>query len=185
MNKRAAFIINIVGFNAVWFASVLGAAHGLPWAGAAGLLVFAAWQLAASHDRRYDIAALVIMGAGGLVLDSLHLWAGTMTYMAPWPWANAAPAWLVVMWLNLALTLNHSLGWLRGRYALSAAMGAVAGPLAYLAGARLGAVSIELELIPAAAVLGLTWAVALPSAYALLEVIDDTLPAGKKVRAAL
>jgi len=46
---------NIVGFNLAWFATVVGAAEGLAWAGPAALLVFAAFQVPASPRPRYDL----------------------------------------------------------------------------------------------------------------------------------
>jgi len=43
--------------------------------------------------------------------------------------------------VNLATTLNVSMAWLRGRYALAAIFGAFGGPLAYYSGAKLGAMT--------------------------------------------
>jgi hypothetical protein len=60
-----------------------------------------------------------------------------------------------------ATTLNLSLGWLKGRPALAALLGAVGGPLAYFAGHRLGGIELP---DPAVALLvqGLGWSVLMP-----------------------
>ena len=59
------------------------------------------------------------------------------------------PYWILAMWALFATTLNASLGWLHGRPALAGALGMLSGPLAYWAGARLGAI----ELVQPAAAL--------------------------------
>lgn len=169
--SRGAFLslVNVAAFQVVWFASVLGAASGHPWLGAVALAPFAAWQLRVSGDRAYDLRALALFGAAGAVVDSLYPVAGMLSYAAPWPHPGLAPVWLVVMWLNLALTINHSLRWLRRRYGLAALLGGAGGALSYVAGWRLGAVDFHWPPVACAAVIGLAWALVLPVAYAILE----------------
>jgi hypothetical protein len=57
-----------------------------------------------------------------------------------------------------------SLEWLSGRYALAAVLGAVAGPLSYLGGERLGAITVESPLA-----IGIEWAIATPLLVYLKE----------------
>jgi cell division protein FtsW (lipid II flippase) len=72
-----------------------------------------------------------------------------------------APYWMVAMWALFATTLNVSLRWLRPHVGLAALIGAVGGPAAYYAGARLGA--IEFTVAGAAmAAIALGWAVLTP-----------------------
>ncbi|UCC14583.1 MAG: DUF2878 domain-containing protein [Gammaproteobacteria bacterium] len=160
---------NIVAFQGVWFASVLGAAHGYPWIGAVALLPFLLWQLGSSSDPGYDLRALLVMGAAGLAIDSIYPILGSLSYSSPWPSSGFAPAWLVVMWLNLALTMNHSLRWLRRRYLLAALFGSTGGALSYWAGARLGAMQLHWPTSTIIPLIGLIWAVALPATYRALE----------------
>ena len=47
------------------------------------------------------------------------------------------------MWAMFGTTLRGSLSWLAGRYGLAALLGAVAGTLSYLGGAKLGAVTMH------------------------------------------
>ena len=54
--------------------------------------------------------------------------------------------WMVSLWAGFAATLGHSLEWLQGRLRTAAVLGSVAGPLAYLAGERFGAMTIETPL---------------------------------------
>jgi hypothetical protein len=59
-------------------------------------------------------------------------------------------------------TLRGSLSWLVGRYALAAVLGAVAGPLSYLDGAKLGAVTLHPSRAFSIAALAVGWAVVMP-----------------------
>ena len=61
--------------------------------------------------------------------------------MAAWP-NGFAPYWMLTLWIAFATTLNHSLRWLMHRPVAAALAGAIGGPLAYLAGAKLGALAL-------------------------------------------
>jgi hypothetical protein len=162
-------IINIVAFQAVWLGSVMGAANGITWLGAVLLIPFAVWQLRVSKDPAYDRRAIVLLCIAGALVDSAYPLAGMLGYASPWPSAQLAPAWLVLMWVNLALTLNHSLAWLRGRHLLAAIFGGTGGALSYYAGYRLGAVEVYWSSGVVFGLIGLAWAVALPVLYGLLD----------------
>lgn len=153
---------NAVGFNIVWAVTVLGAAAGLAWAGPAALLVFATLQLRLAARPHYDLAAMTVFASAGLVIDSAWSLAGALSYAAPWPAAGLAPVWLVTLWAAFALTLGHSLAWLRPRPLLAGAFGLLGGGFSYWVGARLGAVELNIPAWQYAAGVGLCWALALP-----------------------
>jgi hypothetical protein len=54
---------------------------------------------------------------------------------------------MLSLWLAFATTLNHSLRWLTCRPVAAALAGALGGPLAYLAGAKLGALTLATPAI--------------------------------------
>jgi hypothetical protein len=53
------------------------------------------------------------------------------------------------------------MSWLKGRFVLAAVLGAIAGPLSYLAGVKLGAAQWGDET-QALVLLGIIWAIAMP-----------------------
>jgi hypothetical protein len=69
--------------------------------------------------------------------------------------------WIVAMWGLFATTLNVSMSWMKNRVLLAVAMGAIGGPLSYLGGAKLGAMSFN-EPLAAILALGFAWALAMP-----------------------
>jgi len=165
--------INVIQFQLGWFACVLAAANDRAWVGALVALTLASIHIARAAAPRRELWLCLAAAALGLVLDSGMTLAGLVSYRSEFPpWA---PPWLVAMWVLFATTLNVSMRWLRGRPVLALLLGAVAGPLAYLGGARLGAMEL-LRQRPALIVLAVGWAVALPlltSIAARLDVASD------------
>ena len=82
------------------------------------------------------------------------------------------PLWLCGLWLAFATTLTRSLAFLGKRPWLAAVAGAVALPLNYWAGQRLGAVTFGYSLPVTLVVISLTWGILLPALYRLSALID-------------
>lgn len=156
-----ALLLNGLAFQFGWFALVLGGAHQLPWLGAVLGLALVGWHLWQVERRGDELRLLAWAGLLGLVADSLPVVLGLLSYPSGTLVPHLAPYWIVVMWLLFATTLNFSLRWLHGRWWLAVVLGATSGPLAYWAGAKLGAVTF-VQPLPALALLALIWSVALP-----------------------
>ena len=165
---KAFLIANVLGFQAVWFASVIGAANGLPWAGPAAAALFIGAHFAWTPDRRSDLRMLAIALPLGLVADSALAATGVLRFDSAWPSSLLAPAWILAMWAGFALTLHHSMAFLRGRPWAAAAFGLLGGPLASWSAARaFGAVDFGVSLPLALAALAVVWGIAMPALYAL------------------
>jgi hypothetical protein len=145
-----------------WFACLIGAASGTWWLGVACVAAFLCLQLALTHDRRTDLVLVAAAIALGLVVDTGFVRAGLLEFASPVPFEGLAPAWIVAMWVNFALTLNHSLRWLQGRPWLAATFGLAGGAGAYLAGVKLGAARMTADPALVLAVIGMVWALAMP-----------------------
>ena len=139
MNDLARKAINVVLFQAAWFAAVLGTARGMLWLGPLIMIPTLAVHLALQEDRRGEVKLLLAAGVLGFIFDTAFVAGGVFSplqHLFPRPFS---PPWMICLWLNFAATLNVSMAWLRGRYLLAALFGAIGGPLAYYSGARLGA----------------------------------------------
>jgi hypothetical protein len=161
-NPRAGWFGNFIGFQIGWFACVLGAAHGYWALGPVVVALILILQLRVVSNPASEIRLVLFSLILGFLFDSSLIQVGFFSLnanvLAPW---GSAP-WMAAMWANFALTLRHSMSWLRGRYLLGAALGACCGPLAYVAGARLGAMEILAGLLPFGLALGSAWAAAVP-----------------------
>ena len=158
---RGKNLVNVLLFQSAWFATVMGAARGSPWLGPAAVTVALAVHVLLVDDRRGEWRKMLAAGFLGFWLDTLFVAAGIFTPKAtvyPLPFS---PPWMVFLWVNFSLTLNASLSWLQGRYRLAAVFGAVGGPLAYYAGAEMGATE-ALPSVSGMLVLMAAWALATP-----------------------
>ncbi|MDH4232181.1 MAG: DUF2878 domain-containing protein [Nitrospirota bacterium] len=165
-------VINVIAFQISWFAAVLGAAHGKPFLCVVVILFVLGLHLFFSHDWRPELFLALCAAVTGFVFDSVLIAAGVFS---PVPYLFPAPLsslWMVLLWVNLAMTLNVSMAWLHGRYALAAIFGAVGGPMAYYSGAKLGAM-IRLPDPGGLLGIGIAWAFALPLLYSMANIFRE------------
>ena len=167
----AGVVANLVGFELAWFACVLGAAHGWPGAGVAVAAVVIGLYLGLSALPARDGALILAAAVAGLVWDSLMIQLGWIVYAEPGPLPTLAPLWILALWALFAITLRVPLRWLHTRPVLAALLGAIGGPLSYLAAARLGACRFA-EPTAAVLALALGWAAITPLLLALAHRLD-------------
>jgi hypothetical protein len=173
-----ATLLNFVGFQLVWFASVWGAAKGWWWLGPLAALLFATLHFGAKFAKPGDVRLVGLALLFGVLIDSAFAAFGVLRYASPIPFVQAAPVWILSMWVGFALTLKHSLGWLQGKLALQGLFGAIGGPLAYvIAGRAWGAVSFGVELPIVIALLALAWGIVTPLLLHLAKDVRSQVPA--------
>jgi hypothetical protein len=173
----ARVIANFAVFQIGWFACVLGAAHDLPWAGTIVATVIVVTHIFCAlrplEECKLVACALVI----GAVWDSLLVTFGWLDFKSGFLVDGMAPHWILALWALFSITLNLSLSWLKARLPAAALLGAVAGPLAYWGGVRLGAV-IFVDPVPALIALSAGWALFTPLLAWLARRYDGIRAAG-------
>ena len=177
MNGLTRKVINVVLFQAAWFAAVLGAARGMLWLGPLSMIPVLALHLALEENRRGEARLLLAAGLLGFLFDTTFVAGGVFTPLQDLFPPPISPPWMVCPWLNFGATLNVSLAWLRGHFILAAAFGAVGGPLAYYSGARLGATE-ALPTTTGMLLLAIGWGIMTP----LLVWLARTLSVGRTGR---
>lgn len=167
-------LANFLAFQLGWFGCVLGAAHDHPWLGPLVVLAIVLLHLFLSrrpmHELRLIAAAMML----GLVIDSLLLASGWLQYPNGAWITGFAPYWIIAMWALFATTLNVSMRWIRGRTGLAVLLGSIGGPLSYLAGQKLGAISF-IEPNYALLALAAAWGLAMPLLAALAAHFDGDM----------
>lgn len=161
-------LMNFLAFQAGWFAAVLGAANNMPWAGPLVIAAAIALHLRVAKEPRQELALILACGLIGAVTDSLLVAAGWVAYPTGSIVENAAPYWIVAMWMLFATTLNVSLGWLKPRKFVGALFGLFGGPLAYYTGFKLGGIEF-LDFNAAIVALGVAWGAVTPVLLILAE----------------
>ena len=161
-------VLNFAAFQVGWFSAVLGAANDLPWAGPLVIALAIVLHLFIVKRPRQELTLIAICGGIGAVMDSLLVAAGWVSYPAGVIFDNAAPYWIVAMWMLFATTLNVSLGWLKPRKIMGAVFGLIGGPLAYYTGFKLGGIGFN-NFEAAMLALGIGWALVVPVLLVLAE----------------
>lgn len=155
-------ILNAIVFDLAWLANVMPAAQGMVWVGPVFSLCWLAAHLAAYPATRLSDLRLCLAAAiFGYFADSLLVVSGQVAFPPQAQLGAPSTVWMIALWINLALTLNYSLIWLQHRYLLAALLGAVLGPLAYLAGSTLGAITLTEDWLPLASI-SLLWLISMP-----------------------
>jgi hypothetical protein len=170
-------VANLIAFKFGWLACVLGGANELPWLGALVALVIVTAHVARAPLPMAELKLIVAAGLLGAFWDSVLASSGLLVYRSGTLIAGAAPYWIVAMWLLFSTTLNVSLTWLKGRLLVASAVGAVAGPLAFYGGHKLGAVDFG-DFWLAMLALAAGWALILPALVLLSGRLNGFVPRG-------
>lgn len=172
-------LINILVYQLAWFACILGGANDMPLLGVAIVALAVAYHLYRADEARSELILIGYAALIGGIWDSLLVSAGWLVYPSGTLIEGMAPYWIVALWIVFATTLNVSLRWFKQHLIVSALFGAVGGPLAFYAGARLGGVTFT-DTTVALTALGLGWTALMPSMMLLAQRFNgyrETVPA--------
>lgn len=165
-------LANFLLFQLLWFGSVIGAANGYAWAGPMCLLVLVLCHFKwIARDSHADMLLMIVCVLLGLSIDTLGSYIGFVDFVL-YDVEPLTPFWLLCLWAGFALTINHSMGWMKGRFVLAAVAGAVFGPLSYYAGWQAGAMQ-WLQPTLAAVFISISWALVMPSLCLLARRVEN------------
>ena len=142
VSKMIFKIINFVLFQAGWFIGVLGASYNQTYLALTLSIVILLVHFAIIKNRILELKLIIIAGLIGLLFDGALLNFDLIIYNDPGLPYPLTPIWIVMLLMFFAMTLNHSLAWLRQKIYISILFGALGGPLAYIAGEKLGAITL-------------------------------------------
>lgn len=162
-------IVNMALFFTGWLACMLGAAAGHPHAGPVVVALLLAVHLIVSSVPQREVRFVACAGAIGSVVDTLHGTFGVLVFTGRLGSSDLVPLWVTALWIIFGTTFGSSLRWLSGRYWVASLFGGVVGPLSYVAGTRLGALSFTGDPIRSIAVLAAVWLFLMPSLVWLAE----------------
>ena len=154
---------NFVLFQIGWFACIIGAANQQVFWPVVGTLLYIAIHIYRSPRPVLELKLILKAALFGVAVDTLVANLGFLSFEDSWPSAYLSPIWMWTLWALVASTINGSLSWLRGRPVLGAVLGAIAGPLSYEAGIRMGAGSWGAHgQLGGLILLGIVWGAAIP-----------------------
>jgi drug/metabolite transporter (DMT)-like permease len=142
------------------------------WPGPLAVALFAAWHLSHRLAWRREWLLVLLICVFGFCLDTFWIQVQILNYSASGPMPEVAPGWIVALWANFALTINHSMLYMRERLVLAALLGAIGGPVSYLIAAKAwDAATFGVDDVTFALTLGVAWAIATPVLFRLAKVL--------------
>jgi hypothetical protein len=153
-------VANFVVFQITWFTCVGSVARNLSSLGLAVIAIAVGIHLISVRHRTNAMLLAAASLLIGIIIESILAMAHATQFDRSALAIGSAPLWMIAMWALFSTTLNVSMRWLRGRYVLATVLGAVAGPLSYLAGSKMGALSLPLDY--SLLIIGTCWAAAMP-----------------------
>lgn len=178
MRAEPKIVLNFLAFQMAWFACVLGGANDRAVAGTMVVGAVIGLHLTLAQRPLPEALLIVVAAVVGLLWDSGLVAFGLISYASGTLAPGLAPYWIVAMWALFATSLNLSMAWLKGRPWLACLFGAVGGPLAYLAGERLGGLQMP-DPVLALGAQALGWAVLLPMLTGLATRLNGFGPASQ------
>ena len=158
-------LINVIAFYIGWLLCVMGGAIGKTlWPTLAALTILGGQLLLESKKIvKRDLFLILFSVIAGFFLEVTILSLGILKYASP----NSInpifpPYWLITLYPLFAMTINHSLSWIKRNIWLAAFFGAFGGPFSYLAGNKLGGIVFLLPKWQVLLALGVLWAFFLP-----------------------
>ena len=168
-------LLNFAMFYLGWFACVMGAGNGELWLGPSVVAALVLVHLVLTPAPLREARLILLAGIFGFAVDTLQasagLYAFARTSAAPW----LCPLWMVALWMIFATTLNASMSWLAGRYRLAAVLGALCGPVSYVAGARLGAIELPAQASASLVGIAIVCACVMPSLLLLRDLLSTSI----------
>ena len=168
LNPKFKNIFNIVGFYIGWWGCVLGAANDMSYLGPSLMLIFLIAHFYLFVSSNLEVYLILIICSLGTVIDTILFFSGSFVYAGAY--SNElliAPLWITAMWAGFAATVNHSMSWLKDKWALMVICGVVFGPAAFYTGEKFEAIDFSLSLLSSAMIIGFVYGVAMPGIYYL------------------
>ena len=170
LNKNQFYWVSFVWFQAVWFYAVAYTGQAIPL-----MLLSLGFHFLVSPTRVSDLVNVLTIGPIGCSADYLLTYWGIFTFEQ----SLLIPGWLILLWVHFAVTLNHGMTWLEKLpLYIQIIFGGVFGALSYYAGAKMGAVELDSNLILSLFSLAVIWASLLP-VYTVIASLNRTFCHGK------
>lgn len=144
-----AMLINIAGFQLVWFGLVLGG----DWFFVAAV-GWCAWHTLTIADR-LERRQMLLWGTVGLSIDQILTFVGVLQF--PQMALPVVPLWFVGLWLGFPTVLKHSLRWVWAGHPALTVLGAMGAAVTYVGGSRLAPLELPLGDLQTFIILTITW----------------------------
>tara|TARA_B110000014_G_C20026765_1_gene533013 strand:+ start:593 stop:1114 length:522 start_codon:yes stop_codon:yes gene_type:complete len=169
-------IYNMVCFQIGWWICSIGAKNEQFYLGPIFMLFFIALHIMCISENKWEIILIICGSIFGIVVDTSLIYFNIINYQDTFSNFTLAPLWIIAMWAGFCTTINHSLGWLKGHFILAFLLGAIFGPLSYIAGLQMGIIFFLTVPLHTCLILAIIWGISIPLLFLLnekLEIISE------------
>ena len=169
-------LVNIIGFQSVWWGCVFGTMYNYFYLGPLLAIIFITIHMKHIDIQSNELKLILYISILGTIIDTSFIYTNLLHYEGGYSHNfPIAPLWITSMWAGFAATLNHSMSWLKNKYLTSMLLGVIFGPLAYISGQKLGVIHFLSSYDVTMAVLAILWGLAMPTMYLINDKlnIDD------------
>jgi len=168
MNKKLLKISNAAFFYIIWWGCVLGVKLGYNYLGVIFTLLFIIVHLKLISNQREEMKLILASALLGIIVEACHLHTNLLSYQG-YIFSNTLlpPIWIICMWIGFSGTLNYSMFWMKGRWLMMVVLGAIFGPISYIAGVKLGVINFNFSYSFTIFILGIVWGTSIPIMYFL------------------
>jgi len=167
-------IYDLIGFKICWVMCAFSTKWGLPYLGPIISLMFILVHLMIVKFKLRDIKIISLAVMLGLIIDSVFFQFDLITYEGGiLSEFEIAPFWILSMWGGFAVTLLYTLNTIKKRYAISALIGVIGGPLSYNAGVQIGSITINVSIAYVA--LAISWGLIIPLLFYIINQLDSNV----------
>lgn len=153
-----------------FFIAILGAANGAFWWGPSFFLAILVIHLIFYGNPKKELLFVLLICLFGYAVELAFVYNQIISYKTELQ--TPVPLWIISVWGMYAMTVDHSLSWMKQRKWLAFPLGAISAPFSYLAGVKIGAATILSPFSTFCLVIGFAWFWIVPGSFFLREVIE-------------
>lgn len=163
-------IIYYALFYICWLICVQQAAIGNGFIGPTLIGIVALFHIWYTKDSRQEVLFIMIISVAGTLIDTVYMNIGVMRFNSLYQnFPNIAPLWITSLYTLFAAGFTQSFGWLKERWWTMIFVGAIGGPLSYLAAMKVGAGEFLVPIWIGVSILAIVWASIFPLCFYLFK----------------
>ena len=174
MSSKLIKIINLIFFYLIWWGCILGIRSNCDYVGPILTLVFIAAHLKMVAELKKELILILCCGFLGLTVENLYLYFNFISYEGYLISKSfMPPLWVVCIWIALAMTINHSMVFLKDRWIITVICGAIFGPACYFAVMKFSIIHFHFSTLESIFILSTVCGISLPLMYYINKIIED------------
>ena len=176
MSINTIRIINVCFFYTIWWGTVTSINFGLNFAPPIITAIILILHLNIISEPKKEIIFLGCCILLGTLVELVYLNSNFLSYYGYYMFSNQfSPLWTICMWISLAITVNHSMFFLKKRWFSIIICGSIFGPVCYISLMKLNIIQFHYNLGVSIFILSIISSISLLMMYYLNKRIEENM----------